>query len=204
MPWRRRQVPAHAVSSARTSRTDGADSRSTAGALSGIAASAISRSASNMRCFTGSDRGSILSASAEIMLPTGKEKRFGAGDGVRAVPHFRPDPSPRRFPPGASGRRDCRRPTERATSSSGAASSARASRRAGPDAWSPMVELLAAKERTGDRCGTCSAAPRHAQHTSAHHGHAGVRVSRSAAETGPLVAMNFLWDRFDGGLFDGW
>ena len=159
------------------------------------------------------DRGNIFSVGGEVVLPTGKESaraRQGRHD-LRAVRRLRPDPAARRIPPG-SGRvgtadeRDARRPTRR--------SGARRSARASPQgrfgrSWSPMVELLAARELETARpvaLGPGAADAGHAQPAAAHHDQRGRADSRSTSADGrsTQVITYFLWDWFDGGLLDGW
>ena len=61
--------------------------------------------------FHSRNRGSIVSAAAGIVLPTGKENEgLEWRNGVRTVRHGRPDSAGRRLPAGSGGLRDCRPP----------------------------------------------------------------------------------------------
>ena len=156
------------------------------------------------------NRGSIVSAAAEIVLPTGKETE-GLGSGVTVFEPFvtvgqilpsdgflqgqagfeivaRQDASHEVFWRGAFGKSFVQGEFGRA--------------------WSPMVELLGAKELQGGQPVLWDVVPQ-MQVTLSKRQHiminAGVRLPiNERSGRGTQVLTYFLWDWFDGGLFDGW
>ena len=156
------------------------------------------------------NRGSIVSAAAEIVLPTGKENE-GLGGGVTVFEPFvtvgqilpsdgflqgqagfeiaaRQDATHEVFWRGVFGKSFVQGEFGRT--------------------WSPMVELLGAKELQGGEPVLWDVVPQ-MQVTLSKRQHiminAGVRLpinERSGRST--QVLTYFLWDWFDGGLFDGW
>ena len=160
--------------------------------------------------FHSRNRGSIVSAAAEIVLPTGKENE-GLGGGVTVFEPFvtvgqmlpsdgflqgqagfeivaRQDASHEVFWRGAFGKSFVQGEFGRT--------------------WSPMVELLGATELQGGQPVHWDVVPQ-MQVTLSKRQHvminAGLRLpinERSGRST--QVLTYFLWDWFDGGLFDGW
>lgn len=155
-------------------------------------------------------RGSIVSAAAEIVLPTGKENE-GLGGGVTVFEPFvtvgqilpsdgflqgqagfemtaRQDATHEAFWRGVFGKSFVQGAFGRT--------------------WSPMVELLGAKELQGGEPVLWDVVPQ-MQVTLSRRQHiminAGVRLPiNERSDRGTRILTYFLWDWFDGGLFDGW
>jgi hypothetical protein len=155
------------------------------------------------------NRGSIVSAAAEIVLPTGKENE-GLGGGVTV---FEPFVTAGKILPGdgflqgqagfeIAARRDGHEVFWR-----GAVGRSFVKGEFGRT-WSPMVELLGVTELQGGQPVHWDVVPQMQVTLNARQHimiNAGVRLpinERSSRST--QVLTYFLWDWFDGGLFDGW
>jgi mono/diheme cytochrome c family protein len=157
-------------------------------------------------------RGAILSAGAEVIFPTGKEERgLGAGTTVFEPFVLFGQMLPRdTFLQAHAG---LELPADRDAAANEAFVRVAAGRTfaqgAGAGrAWSPMIELLAARElRSGERT-TWDVVPQvqvtlpTRQHIAAS---AGVQLPLNQRKgRGARLLVYLLWDWFDGGFFDGW
>ena len=156
-------------------------------------------------------RGAILSVTGEIVLPTGKETQ-GLGQGVTVFEPFLtfgqvlPSNLFVHAQVGAELSTDRARAEHEAfwrTAIGRTYEQGRFGR-----AWSPMVELLGARELEDDERAQWDAVPQ-MQITLSKRQHimvnAGVRVPLTGrSDRRPQVIGYFLWDWFDGGLTDGW
>jgi hypothetical protein len=157
------------------------------------------------------DTGSIVSAAAEVVLPTGKES-VGLGKGVTI---FEPFVALGQILP-AEGFLQLQAGVELPTNRDRADNEVFWRAALGKTftegrfgrAWSPMVELLAAHELTEEATAHWDLVPQmqvtlnRRQHLMIN---VGVRIplnERSGRST--QVITYFLWDWFDGGLLDGW
>jgi hypothetical protein len=157
------------------------------------------------------ESGSILSGAAEIKLPTGKEDRgFGKGTSV-----FETFVSYGQLLPANSflqfqGILELPFDTDLAEKEAAArmAVGTTFTQAAWGRAWTPMVEILAARELESGATTHWDLVPQlqvtlnKRQHIMAN---LAVRVPVNDTETrDPRFLVYFLWDWFDGGLFDGW
>jgi len=155
--------------------------------------------------------GTILSASAELILPTGDEDDgFGTGTTVFepfiALGQLLPAEAFFQFQGGVAVPFDTERVQEEAFWRAVLGKSITEGRRG--RVWSPMVELLGARELESGATTLWDLVPQFQvtlntrQHIMAN---AGVRIplnDTAGRQTEFLVYL--LWDWFDGGLFDGW
>jgi hypothetical protein len=158
------------------------------------------------------ERGSIFSAGGEVIFPTGKEER-GLGSGTTIVEPFvlfgqiLPRDGFLQAHAGLELSANRGRASNEAFWRVAAGRTFAAGGGAGR-AWSPMVELTAARElRSGERIAwdlvpqvqvTLSTR----QHLAAS---AGVQIPvNQRSGRGTRVMFYLLWDWFDGGFFDGW
>jgi hypothetical protein len=154
------------------------------------------------------ERGRVLSVTGEVVLPTGTASR-GLGQGVTV---FEPFVTFGQLLPGdrfVHGQAGAGIPGRGAVEGFWRAAVGQTfeQQRFGR-AWSPMIELLGAREFESGRPIHWDVVPQ-AQITLSRRQHiminGGVRVPVTArADRGPQVVMYFLWDWFDGGLLDGW
>jgi mono/diheme cytochrome c family protein len=157
------------------------------------------------------DPGTIVSLAGEIVLPTGKETE-GLGRGVTvfepfiAVGQLLPSDGFIQVQAGLE------LPTDRARAANEAfwrtAVGKSFTERQFGRSWSPMVELLAARELVSGSRTEWDIVPQ-LQVTLSKRQHilinAGVRVPLTNRRERDIEVMTyFLWDWFDGGLFDGW
>ena len=156
-------------------------------------------------------RGVILSAGAEALLPTGSEER-GLGKGVTI---FEPFVALGKLLP-SDGFLQFHTGIELPTDTTKSASEAFARLALGKSftqgawgrSWSPMVELLIAHESGSDEPTLWDLAPQ-MQVTLSRRQHimisGGVKIPlNELSDRGAELATYFLWDWFDGGLFEGW
>jgi hypothetical protein len=160
------------------------------------------------------ESGTIVSAATELVLPTGKESQ-GLGKGVTIVEPFvavgqiLPSDGFLHFQGGVE------LPTDRDVASVAnneafwrvALGKTFSQGRFGRS-WSPMVELLGARELGGDASTQWDIVPQ-MQVTLSKRQHiminAGIRIPMTdRRERDTQVLTYLLWDWFDGGLFDGW
>jgi mono/diheme cytochrome c family protein len=158
------------------------------------------------------DTGTIVSAAGEAVLPTGKEA-LGLGKGVTifepfvAVGQMLPRNAFVQFQAGAElpFDRDRAEPEAFWRGAVGATLEQAGFGRA----WSPMVEILGARELEAGQAVQWDAVPQiqvtlnQRQHLMVN---AGVRIPLTGRDQGrrTQVVTYFLWDWFDGGLRDGW
>ena len=156
-------------------------------------------------------KGAILSAGAEALLPTGSEER-GLGKGVTI---FEPFVAFGKILP-SDGFLQVHTGIELPTDTTKSAREAFARLALGKSftqgawgrSWSPMVELLVAHESGSDEPTLWDLAPQ-MQVTLSRRQHimisGGIKIPlNERSDRGVEVATYFLWDWFDGGLFDGW
>jgi hypothetical protein len=155
--------------------------------------------------------GSILSATGELVLPTGDEAA-GLGKGVAVVEPFLT--FGQLFPRNAflHAQVGAELPTDRAVAANEAFWRVVFGRtyeqgRFGR-AWSPMIEVLGARELVAGEPATWDLVPQiqislsKRQHVLVN---GGVRIPlNERGERHAQVMTYLLWDWFDGGLFDGW
>jgi mono/diheme cytochrome c family protein len=157
------------------------------------------------------DRGSIFSVAGEVVLPTGKDT-LGLGSGVTIVEPFvafgqiLPRDAFMQFQTGLELPVDTTRAAREAFWR-GAVGKTVTEGRFGR-AWSPMVELLAAKDLQGGEAAHWDLVPQ-MQVTLSRRQHivvnAGLRIPLNEREGRDTQLLTyFLWDWFDGGLTDGW
>jgi hypothetical protein len=161
--------------------------------------------------FHNSDRGNILSVTGEVILPTGDdEDGFGKG-----TPVFEPFLSyghilPRDFFFQAQVGLELPADTDRATEEGFWRFGLGRTFTAGPwgRAWSPMVEILGARELASGETTHWDAVPQfqvtlnQRQHVMANFA---VRIPiNDTASRDPEIFVYLLWDWFDGGFFEGW
>ena len=156
--------------------------------------------------------GRIFAAAAEIVLPTGKENE-GLGRGVTVFEPFAafgqmlPADG---FVQAQTGFEIPLAEDRTPTSSSGGRSWARASCRASSDArgrrWSKCSAPRSSTTANHGALGRRAADAGDAQHAAAHHDQRRRQDSgqRARPRAATQVLTYFLWDWFDGGLFDGW
>lgn len=157
------------------------------------------------------ESGTIVSAAAEVVLPTGKETQ-GLGKGVTifepfiAVGQILPAGGFLQFQGGMELSANRTRASNEAfwrVALGKTLTEGRFGR-----SWSPMVELVAARELGTDVGAEWDIVPQ-LQVTLSKRQHiminAGVRIPlNDRRERDTQVLTYFLWDWFDGGLFDGW
>ena len=158
------------------------------------------------------DRGSIVSAGAELIFPTGKEER-GLGRGTTVVEPFVlfGQMLPRDGFIQAHAGLELSANRDRAANEAFwriAAGRTFATRGGAGRAWSPMVEVVAARELRAGESIAWDVVPQMQvtlstrQHLAAS---AGVQVPINRRRgRGTRVMLYLLWDWFDGGFFDGW
>ena len=156
-------------------------------------------------------RGSIVSAGGEVLLPTGA-KEHGLGAGATVLEPFgrvQPDASARRFH--ASSRRI--RSLTRRQGCAGRLFLARnggrtLTQRRWHRAWTPMIELLGARNLTSSETPLWDMVPQMQVSLSTRQHvlvNAGVRVPvNHRKDRGSSLMVYLLWDWFDGGFFTGW
>ena len=159
------------------------------------------------------DRGAIVSAAAELVLPTGKEDR-GLGKGVTI---FEPFVAVGKILPADSfiqAQVGTELPFDRSVSPNEGFWRVAVGRTftEGPfgfgRAWTPMIELAGAREFTSGAVTHWDIAPQmqvslsRRQHILVN---AGIQVPVNDRAGRPLRILTYLlWDWFDGGLFEGW
>jgi hypothetical protein len=158
------------------------------------------------------EHGSILSAGGEITFPTGKETQ-GLGDGVTILEPFLtysqmlPREGFLHAQAGVERTSDRDRKSSEAFWRTAAGWTFTQNGGAGR-AWSPMVELLAARDLESGARTLWDLLPQ-MQVTLNRRGHimasGGVQVPLTARDgRGKKLVVYLLWDWFDGGLFSGW
>ncbi len=156
-------------------------------------------------------RGSILSVTGEVVLPTGKETQ-GLGKGVTIFEPFLtfgqllPRNAFLHVQAGVELPRD--RTVAEREAFWRAAFGRTFEQRAFGRAWSPMVEILGARELESGAAAQWDLVPQ-MQVTLSRRQHiminGGVRMPLTDRDTRRAqVITYFLWDWYDGGLFDGW
>jgi hypothetical protein len=156
----------------------------------------------------GLESGHILSAIAEVKLPTGsRTDGFGSGstvlEGFLLFAKLLPSDAFLQFQAGAE------RPTRAGSSTemivNGLFGRTFSERNWGR-AWSPMIEVLAKRE--GDEPTLLDIAPQQLHVSINTRQHVmmtiGPRIPLNRRERPWSLVVNFLWDWFDGGLRDGW
>jgi hypothetical protein len=157
------------------------------------------------------ERGRIVSVAGEVLLPTGKETE-GLGKGVTIVEPYvaygqiLPRDSFLQVQAGGELSTDTERSAHEAFWR--AAYGRTFVEGEFGRSWSPIVEVLAAKELQVDEPTLWDIVPQ-MQVSLSHRQHilfsAGIRIPVNArADRGAEVLTYFLWDWYDGGLFDGW
>jgi mono/diheme cytochrome c family protein len=155
--------------------------------------------------------GSILSAGGEVALPTGKEST-GLGSGVTRIEPFAsfsqilPADSFMHVHGGVEFSTDHDRADDE-TFTRFAVGHTISEPGAGR-AWSPMIELLAARELGAGHATEWDVVPQ-VQVTLSRRQHVMVNIGtqlplNERADRGSKFLFYLLWDWFDGGLFDGW
>lgn len=157
------------------------------------------------------DRGSILSLGTEVLLPTGKETA-GFGKGVTIVEPF--VSVGQMLPSNAfvQAQAGIELPTDRRKSAREAFWRVAAGRtffhQRFHREWSPMLEVVAAKELTAGEHTLWDVVPQlQASLSRRHHVlvNGGIQLPvNDRANRGRTFRMYVLWDWFDGGLFSGW
>ena len=157
------------------------------------------------------ERGSILSAGSEVALPTGSEDR-GLGKGTAVIEPFvaygqvLPSDGFLQLHIGVELPTDTKKASREAFVRAALGKSY--TQGAWGRSWSPIVELIAARELAGSEPTLWDAVPQ-MQVTLSRRQHitisGGVKLplNRRSGREAQLVGY-FLWDWFDGGLFDGW
>jgi hypothetical protein len=157
--------------------------------------------------FHGLESGSILSAVAEVKLPTGEESRgFGNGDfafeGFLALGQILPSDAFLQFQAGAE--RIARSGAETELFWSGVLGRSFAQGTWGRT-WSPMIEVLGRRE--GDEDLEWDVLPQlHVTLNTRQHVMLtlGPRLPVGGPDRNAAFVINLLWDWFDGGFRDGW
>jgi mono/diheme cytochrome c family protein len=157
------------------------------------------------------ERGDILSVGSELLLPTGSENR-GLGKGVTVVEPFLaygrllPSDGFLQLHTGIELPTRTRKASQEAFLRAAVGKSF--TQTAWGRSWSPMAELLAAHEMVAGEPTLWDVVPQ-LQVTLSRRQHVlmsgGVRLPiNQRSERGVQVVTYFLWDWFDGGLFEGW
>jgi mono/diheme cytochrome c family protein len=157
------------------------------------------------------ERGGILSAGSEVALPTGSEDR-GLGKGTAVIEPFvaygqvLPSDGFFQLHTGVELPTDTKKASREAFVRAALGKSY--TQGAWGRSWSPIVELIGARELVDSEATLWDAVPQ-MQVTLSRRQHitisGGVRLplNRRSGRDAQLVGY-FLWDWFDGGLFDGW
>ena len=157
------------------------------------------------------ESGTIVSAAAEVVLPTGKENR-GFGTGVTvfepfvAVAKILPSDGFVQFQGGFEIPWD-REQLDNETFWRTAIGKSFMQNRFGRS-WTPMVEVIGAKALEGGERAQWDVVPQ-MQVTLSRRQHvminAGIRIPLTVRHERDIQVLTYvLWDWFDGGLFDGW